>query len=189
MPDTWPEIGGLFLLFLISAVGSGPIPVPLTATVLWLGQFHMSAAVVVVATLGSAIGWACMSGPLKRWFAKRPEIAQHIPEAYQQYFLKRTGLWVFIFNAVPLPFEPMRFLAVMNGYDLRKLLLAQTSGRVIRYIILVSLGEALADHKILLWSILGVVMLLPLAVKQVLAWIKRRVPESLQLEESSKLPV
>lgn len=175
MPDSWLEVSGLLLLLVISALGSSPFPVPLTITVLWLGQFGFPLMVVLVATLGSTLGWYLMANPMKRWFEKRPAYAEKIPAAYQQFFLKRTGLWLFLFNAIPFPFEPMRFLAIMNGYCLRRILMIQAAGRMVRYTILVSLGVALAEHKVLLWSAMILLLILPLVVKRVMQSISEPV--------------
>ncbi len=182
MPDTWLEIGGLLLLFIIAALGSSPVPMPLTVTVLWLGQFDFPWAVIMVATAGSAFGWHLMATPLKDWFEKRPALAASIPAAYQEFFLRKTGWWVFFFNAVPFPFEPMRFLAVMNGYCLRRLLIFQALGRVVRYSILVGLGAALAHHKIMLWGVMLGLLLLPLLIRWLLPLFRPPIPREFPSE-------
>lgn len=160
---------GLLALFLISFFGSGPVPLPLTATVMWLGQFHFPALVIGVATLGTLMGWICLEGVLRRWVMNNPNITRNIPVAYQKFFLRRTGFWLFVFNALPFPWDFMRFLALLNNYNRRRLLIILTVSRLIRNTLLVFLGAALAKHQILFWSLLIGFLAMPLVIKRLMA--------------------
>jgi len=165
MPDIL-LVGGLAAVFAISFLGSGPIPLPLTAAVMWLGQFHMPILVVVSATAGTVLGWLCLEGTLRRWVFQRPQLTRGIPVAYQKLFLRRTGFWLFVFNALPFPVDFMRFLALLNGYNRTRLLMVLTFSRLIRNTMLVMIGSALAQHQALLWGAMGAIMLLPLLLNK-----------------------
>ena len=166
MPIDGLILSGLAALFLISFFGSGPVPLPLTATVLWLGQFHFPMLVVAVATAGTLLGWLCLQGVLRRWVHSHPQVAQKIPVAYQKFFLRRTGLWLFLFNALPFPLDFMRFLAILDNYSPRRLLMILTVSRLIRNAMLVMIGSALAAHQLLLWSVMIAFLLTPLALNR-----------------------
>lgn len=157
---------GLLALFLISFFGSGPIPLPLTATVLWLGQFHFPWLVVLVATAGTLLGWICLQGVLKQWVLKNPQVTQRIPVAYQRFFLRRVGFWLFVFNALPFPLDFMRFLALLNNYNPTRMLVILTVSRLIRNTMLVMIGAALAEHQLLLWSVMIGFMGVPLLLSR-----------------------
>jgi|GEM_PF-2594590 len=184
MPVELLITGGLVALFLISFLGSGPIPLPLTATVLWLGQFHFPWLVVLVATAGTLIGWICLHNVLRRWVHKNPQVTQRIPVAYQKFFLRRTGFWLFIFNALPFPWDFMRFLALLNNYNPKRLLIILTISRLIRNTMLVMIGAALAKHQVLLWSVMVGFMIVPLLVSRLLPPLQKATPE-FKLTETS----
>ncbi len=166
-----PDLGlllGLLAVFVISFLGSGPFPLPLTAVVMWLGQFHIPVLVVLSATAGTLLGWICLEGVLRRWVFRHPEATQKIPVAYQKFFLRKTGFWLFIFNALPFPLDFMRFLALLNNYDRKRLLIVLTISRLVRNTSLVLIGEALARHQALLWGAMIGMMVVPLLVSKVL---------------------
>ncbi len=157
-------LGGLVAVFVISFLGSGPFPLPLTPVMLWLGQFHQPVWVVGAATLGTLAGWFCLSGVLRRWVFSQAQLTPHIPLAYQTFFMRRTGFWLFVFNALPLPLDFMRFLALLNQYSPNRLLVILTVSRLVRNALLVMLGSALAPHQPLLWGVMVVFMVLPFLV-------------------------
>lgn len=153
---------GLLGLFLISFFGSGPFPLPLTVTILWLGQFDMPVLVVLVATLGSLLGWLTLETAMRKWVQARPELVSRIPMVYRQLFMKKLGFWLFVFNAIPLPLDFIRFLALVSGYNRLRLAVVLTLGRLIRNTILVMIGATLADHQWWLWGVMLGFLLLPL---------------------------
>jgi len=168
---------GLLAVFVISFLGSGPFPLPLTAVVMWLGQFHMPVLVVVSATVGTLLGWLCLEGVLRRWVFNHPEATQKIPVAYQKFFLRRTGFWLFVFNALPFPLDFMRFLALLNNYNRKRLLIILTISRLLRNIMLVMIGAALAEHQALLWGAMVAIMVVPLLVSKLLQRLPKPVAE------------
>lgn len=163
-PDMF--VPGLIFLFVISFVGTIPFPLPITITVVLLGQFGHPWWVVTVGTLGSVLGWAALEGVLRRWLESRPRLKNAIPAAYQRFFLKNTGFWLFVFNAIPFPFDPIRFLALLNGYPRSRFLLNMTASRTVRNTILVLIGMLLAPYKLLFWGALVLLMLLPLVIER-----------------------
>lgn len=176
MPDLWLALG-LFAVFAISFLGSGPVPLPLTAVVMWLGQFHIPVLVVLSATAGTLLGWLCLEGVLRRWVFRHPEATGRIPVAYQKFFLRRTGFWLFVFNALPFPLDFIRFLALLNNYNRRRLLIILTVSRLIRNTSLVLIGAALAQHQALLWGTMVAVMLVPLLVGKLLELLPKPAAE------------
>jgi hypothetical protein len=176
MPDLWLAMG-LFGVFAISFLGSGPFPLPLTAVVMWLGQFHIPVLVVLSATAGTLLGWLCLEGVLRRWVFRHPEATRKIPVAYQKFFLRRTGFWLFIFNALPFPLDFIRFLALLNNYDRKRLLVILTISRLIRNTSLVLVGAALAQHQALLWGTMVAVMVVPLLIGKLLALLPKPAVE------------
>ena len=163
MPDCG-MLGGLLAVFIISFLGSGPFPLPLTPVMLWLGQFHQPVWVVGAATLGTLAGWLCLEGVLRRWVLRNAQATAKIPLVYQQFFLRRTGLWLFVFNALPFPLDCMRFLALLNNYSRSRLLVILTLSRLVRNTMLVMIGAALAPHQPVLWGAMVAFMVVPLLV-------------------------
>jgi hypothetical protein len=47
-----------------------------------------------------------------------------------------------VFNAIPLPVEPSRFLAIFNRYSMTRYVIAISLGRFVRYFLLATQGEA-----------------------------------------------
>ena len=156
------DVTALLILFAMAFVGNGLIPLPITAYVLWLGQYHFPVSVVVVGTSGSILGWILLHKYLIKLLDKKPHLAQKIPENYHQLFLKKPALTVFLFNALPFAWDPTRVLATMNRYDPSRLTAAIGLGRLIRYSLMVSIGMLLADYKYLFIAVFVMFLALPL---------------------------
>lgn len=159
---------GLAAIFLLSFLGSGPIPLPLTAVILWMGQFHYPVWVVLAATAGSLLGWLALERFIRRWVHNQPQMIERLPLGYRHIFLKNMGFWLFVFNALPLPLDFVRFLAVMKNYNRFRLAVILTLGRLIRNTLLVAIGAVLAKHQLWLWGVMLAFMLLPLPLGRVL---------------------
>lgn len=157
-----PELISLGLLFVMCFISTWMIPVPITAYVMWLGQYDFPWLVVGVATIGTLLGWTTFEPVLARLLKKRPHWADRIPTSYQALFLRQTGLFLFLFNAAPFPIDPIRLLAVVNGYPRERLLIIMGVARLIRNFMLVVLGAVLVRYTLLFWAVLGVFMILPL---------------------------
>jgi len=165
---------GLGLLFLLSFFGCGPVPIPLpiTATILWLSNsYHMPVAIILTATVSSVLGWMYMERHYRYWLAKFPRMERSIPASYQKFFMRRTGLWLFVFNAVPFPWDPIRVLIMLNGPaqgDRKRLLTIFGLARLIRSTVLVTIGTALAAYKFVFWLVLIFFLLLPILLDKLL---------------------
>jgi membrane protein YqaA with SNARE-associated domain len=181
LPDGALLALGLVALFVMSFIGASPVPIPfpLTITIMWLGQFNAPVLVVLAATLGTVAGWYRLESTFKRWI-QVPKLQKTIPAAYQRFFLRQTGLWLFFFNALPFPWDPMRFLALANDYPRGRCLLVLGTSRVIRYTLLVTIGALLAPYKVWFWAALIGFMILPIGLdwllRQALARIKPDEP-------------
>jgi membrane protein YqaA with SNARE-associated domain len=161
LPPDALMFGGLAFLFLVSFLGSTFLPLPVTVTIVWLGQFHFPVWVVLVGTLRTMLGWVVMERFFRNWLIRRPEMANRIPASYQRFFLRHTGFWLFFFNALPFPIDFMRLLALLNGYPSGRMMLILTAGRLVRNVLLVSLGMAAFQHQEIFWSLLIMLLLLP----------------------------
>jgi membrane protein YqaA with SNARE-associated domain len=167
---------GLVALFVMSFIGASPVPIPfpLTITIMWLGQFNSPVLVVLAATLGTVAGWYRLESTFKRWI-QAPKLQKAIPASYQRFFLRQTGFWLFFFNALPFPWDPMRFLALANDYPRCRCLLVLGTSRVIRYTILVTIGALLAPYKVWFWAALIGFMILPVLMDRTLRWVFARI--------------
>ena len=166
------QLGSLLVLFVICFIANGIIPMPVTSYIFWLGQFDYPWVVVLVGTLGSVCGWPVTAKYLKLLLAKKPDLVDRIPDVYRRIFSRGLGVSVFVCNALPLPWDPTRMLAVAYGYPQKKLLLAIGTGRAVRNTLLVTLGAALAPYKFLFWGVLVGLMLLPLLANKVYLAVK-----------------
>ncbi|HEY9685619.1 MAG TPA: hypothetical protein V6C52_01445 [Coleofasciculaceae cyanobacterium] len=172
MPDGILFALGLVALFVMSFIGASPVPIPfpLTITIMWLGQFNSPVLVVLAATLGTVAGWYRLEATFKRWI-QAPKLQKAIPASYQRFFLRQTGFWLFFFNALPFPWDPMRFLALANDYPRGRCLIVLGTSRIIRYTILVTIGALLAPYKMLFWAALIGFMILPILMDRALRLI------------------
>lgn len=165
----------LLILFVATVAANGFLPLlPVTPYVIWLGQFDHTpghpVSIVLVAAAGNVIGWLLTERLLLRRYAGHAaSLDRKIPALYRQIFLRQTGLSIFVFNALPFPGDPMRLLASVSGYPLRRALALIGAGRIIRYSLLVSLGAVLEHYKGLFWTVLILFLALP-----VFAWLVRR---------------
>lgn len=162
----------LAALFVMCFVGVSPVPLPLpiTLTLFWLAQFDMPVTVILVATVGTVLGWVQLEPLFRRWVL-RPGVQNAIPVTYQKFFLRQTGLWLFFFNAIPFPWDPMRLLALLNDYPKGRFLLILGVSRLIRNTLLVLAGMLLAPYKLLFWGAFIFLMLLPFLTN----WVMKRV--------------
>ena len=161
---------GLGVLFLLTFFGIGPFPLPVTATLFWLGQYGHPGWTIATALLGTFSGWVTLHRALKPYLLKNTRWQCLIPSGYKRYLLEQAGWAIFLTNAIPLPWEPVRFLALINGYPGGRLLTALMLGRVIRYCLLVFAGALLAPYTGLFWTVLIALLMMPLAMD---AFIRR----------------
>jgi membrane protein YqaA with SNARE-associated domain len=151
---------------------------------MFLARFHIPVLVVVVATVGSVLGWLALGAPLRRWMQSKPHLQNYVPAAYQRVFLRRTGLWLFLFNALPFPFDPIRFLALLNDYSRVRSTVVLAFARLARNIMLVTIGALLAQYKLLFALALVVFMVLPILLDKIM----RRVVSRMAVDEPVLTP-
>lgn len=166
---------GLLGLFIITFVGNGVIPLPITAVIVWMGQFHQPVWVVIIAMLGTMLGWWLMQHYLVQLVEKRPSLATRLPPGLQKAMLRHTALWAFIFNALPLASDPIRLIAVANQYDPKKLFVCIGLGRIVRYTLLVVAGSWLSQYQMLFNVILAALVIVPFVLSAMKS--KRETPE------------
>ena len=164
---------GLLTLFVVSFLGSSFLPLPVTITIIYLGQFHFPVWVVLVGTAGTVAGWLAMRGFFGKMLARKPALAERIPASYQRFFLRHTGFWLFVSNALPFPVDFMRILAFVNGYNPRRMVILIGLGRLVRNALLVWLGRSVAAHPILFWLVMLLFLLLPPILEFLLPRIRR----------------
>lgn len=149
-------------LFILTFIGNGLLPLPITAYVLWLGQFHMPVPIVLVATLGTVLGARFMEPVFQKIIQSRSSVHQVIPRYYHAFFQKQPGLCIFVFNALPFPWDPSRVLAHLHGYPPSRLLGVLAIGRLFRYSLLVVMGAVLARYQVIFVLVLVAVIAIPI---------------------------
>ncbi|MBK8189831.1 MAG: hypothetical protein IPK79_05210 [Vampirovibrionales bacterium] len=165
-------------LFVMSLFGGGLAPLPISAYVLWMGKFNHPWVVIFVGALGSMLGFLMLEPILRRlpslgaFCAKRTPDKTESPSKNEPDGAKISPWAILLANALPLPVDPLRFLALKRGARPREILPALTAGRVIRYALLVFAGEALAPYAGFFWAILAL-MLAP-ALGPLAQWLARR---------------
>ena len=160
MMEFW--LGGyLLVLFVMTFIGNGLIPLPITAYILWMGQFQMPIPVILVGTLGTVVGWVMTEHWFRRLCENKPFLQKTIPVYYHELFQKQPGLCFFVFNALPFPWDPTRLLALLHCYAPLRLTGFLAAGRLVRYTLLVTLGAVLARYQYAFWGVLGFLLLVP----------------------------
>lgn len=175
---------GLAVLFVMAFFSNGIIPLPITPYVIWLGHFHQPVATVLVGTVASVLGWWVLCRFLKQKTSGQTDWSQKIPAAYRHTMCRHLTLWLFIFNALPLPVDLMRFVAVAHGHDLKKQLWALGGGRVVRYTLLVTMGQWLSHHQEWFVGVIVAFLILPFGIHALL----KQLPADASDPLSDKLP-
>ncbi len=156
----------LVVLFFLTFLGNGTLPLPITVYMLWMGQFDIPVQVVLIATVGTVSGWVFVGGSIHRLISGdvSTRITRKIPRFYHQLFLKNPGWAIFLWNSLPFPIDISRILALAYGIDPLRLVAPLTLGRIVRYSILVTLGGIMADYNWFFWVII-VLAVLPIVIK------------------------
>ena len=140
-----PSTRLLIIFFVYTAtLNNGLIPFPTMTAAIFLGKSHSPFLVAVVGMLGSAISSAIIYYLLTELSNNR-----HIHRIENSSYIsnlkaladKSPFLSLVVFNAVPLPIEPSRFLAILNRYSVIKYITAISLGRFVRFFLLAELGE------------------------------------------------
>jgi len=140
LPSARMMIG--FFLY-TATLNSGLIPFPTMTAVIFLGKSYSPLLVAVVGTAGSAVSsiivYYLMTKFSQKENLKKIENSQII-KSLKTWTNKSPFLSLVVFNAIPLPVEPSRFIAVFNRYSITKYVVAISLGRFVRYFLLAALG-------------------------------------------------
>ncbi|MFN8614524.1 MAG: hypothetical protein U0003_01255 [Vampirovibrionales bacterium] len=140
-------------LFLLTFVGGGAIPMPVSLAVVALAAQHHQGAdtwwVFGVATVGAVVGWYLMGTGL---YYHMPTSALQTAQQATPTWLKRLtqqfpNASVFLINALPLPWDPVRLILVAHQVHPRRFIMPLALGRAVRYAGLIWLGSHLARFK------------------------------------------
>jgi len=135
----------MIAFFLYTAtLNSGLIPFPTMTAVMFLGKNYSPLLVAAVGTSGSAVAsiiiYYLLIGLSKKERMKKIENSRLI-RSWKTLASKSPFLSLVVFNAIPLPVEPARFLAIFLRYNITRYVMAISLGRFIRYFLLAALGE------------------------------------------------
>jgi membrane protein YqaA with SNARE-associated domain len=156
--------GSLTVLFLYSFPSEFLIGlVPHEPVLLFYGQLHDAVVVAAVASAGTvlaeALNYSFLSCFLGTWVDRRAQDAAVVARM-QRLFHRAPFTAVVIAGITPIPFFPMRFLVVMEGYPLGRYLIAVFLSRTPRFLLLAAAGSFLAVPA---WALLAlfVVLIVP----------------------------
>ena len=139
-----PSARLMIAFFLYTAtLNSGLIPFPTMTAVIFLGKNYSPLLVAAVGTAGSAVSsiivYYLMTKLSKKESLKKIENSRII-RSWKTLAGKSPFLSLVVFNAIPIPIEPARFLAIFNRYSVTKYAVAISLGRFVRYFLLAALG-------------------------------------------------
>ncbi len=160
----------LMIAFFIytATLNSGLIPFPTMTFAIFLGKSHSPFLVAAVGMLGSAVSSIVMyylvTKLSKKERVRRIENSRHI-KSWKALTHRSPFLSLLVFNTIPLPVEPSRFLAIFNRYSVRKYVMAISLGRFVRYFLLAVLGEAFRIPNSILIASTVVLIASPFLVK------------------------
>lgn len=169
-------------LFAMTFIGSGVIPLPVTLVVFALGsvgetQYVYSAWVVVaIATLGTMAGWWFIGHKLRKHLSEQSfQLAQRsTPGWLRKLSLRFPFSTVFLMNALPMPWDPVRLVLLAHGTSPQSLILPVGLGRFVRYGLVVWLGQAI-DQMSTLVVIITALIVVSICVKVVrLMWERQQ---------------
>lgn len=153
------EMTGFFLL------AGTFIPLPYDIYLLAVTPDHPAIPLALVAAALNTIAVL-----FERWFVlgllsegRGRQVLETVRETrLSGWFRRAPFLVVFIAGFTVLPFEPVRFLAIINGYNVVRYAASTFIGRGVRFILLAFIGDYLARFDWLhtvLWVALGIYLL------------------------------
>jgi len=153
----------------IATLNSGLIPFPTMTAVIFLGKSYSPFLVAVVGMLGSAVSsiiiyYMVTKFSKKEWLKKIENSS--IIGSWKALTCKSLFLSLVVSNALPLPIEPSRFLAIFNRYSITKYIVAISLGRFVRYFLLAVLGETFQISNGVLIVLTVMLIAAPLVVKK-----------------------
>jgi len=167
----------MIAFFLYTAtLNSGLIPFPTMTAVIFLGRSYSPLLVAAVGTSGSAVAsiiiYYLLIGLSKKERMRKIENSRLI-RSWRAMSRKCPFLSLVVFNAIPLPIEPSRFLAIFNRYSITKYVMAISLGRFIRYFLLAALGETFQISNVTLIVLTVVLIVAPLLAKKLKKQVKK----------------
>jgi len=161
----------LMIIFFVytATLNNGLIPFPTMTAAIFLGKSHSPFLVAFVGMLGSAISSAVIYYLLTELSNNR-----HIQRIENSSYVsnlkalasKSPFLSLAVFNAVPLPVEPSRFLAIFNRYSAIRYVTAISLGRFVRFFLLAMLGEKFRISNEVLIILTGVLIPAPFIARR-----------------------
>ena len=127
--------------------------------------------VVAVATIGAVVGWYLMGTGLFHYVPPNALAkAKKATPGWLKTLTQRLPMpTVFVMNALPLPWDPVRLILVAHGVHPRQFIVPLALGRLVRYSGLVWLGGHMARFTTVA-LLLMVVMVASIAVKVCESW-------------------
>ena len=170
----WWHLAGYFWYFLPGTF------LPLEPTVIYAGTIYHPAFVVVLFSLAtvtaSLIDYFTVKKVLEfRRFAPLKRTAFY--QAAVRCFYLRPWLTIVVFAFSPLPFFPIRVLALSSNYPLLKYVSANVMGRAPRYYLL-ALGSAWLSIPLMYLLLIGFVLALIPSLLGIL-WARQRPAQAL----------
>jgi membrane protein YqaA with SNARE-associated domain len=165
-----PKARMLIIFFVYTAVlNNGLIPFPTMTAAIFLGKTHSPFLVAVAGMLGSALSSAVIYYLLTELSNNR-----HIQRIENSSYIsslkalanKSPFLSLVVFNAVPFPIEPSRFLAIFNRYSVVRYVTAISLGRFVRFYLLAKFGETFRISNEVLVILTGVLIPVPFVARR-----------------------
>ena len=152
-----------------ATLNSGLIPFPTMTFAMFLGKIHSPFLVAAVGMLGSAVSSIVMYYLVAKLSRKervrRIENSRFI-KSWKALADRSPFLGLIMFNVIPFPADPSRFLAIFNRYSVRRYVMAISLGRFVRYFLLAVLGEAFRIPNSLLIALTVALIAFPFLVKR-----------------------
>ena len=156
----------LVSFFIFMSISCSILPLPTPPYVIGIGKIFHPLFVALVASIGSCIA-AFLEYHFITWLFSKTELQRKIEESksYQKIknFFNKTAFSCITFTAfLPIPFDPVRFAAILTRYFLPRYLLAIFIGKYPRYYLLAYIGESFQVSNQILLIMLFVLVLIPI---------------------------
>lgn len=161
LADHWLLLG-LLGLFAMTFLGAGVIPLPVTLVVMGLAPY-MPVWVVIIATVGTSLGWRMVGGKLYKHVPKKSlTVAQKMTPGWLKHLTeKHPNFSIFIFNALPLPWDPVRLIMLSHDHHPKTMMVPLTLGRLLRYTAMVLVGKWLAQYR---WVFIAIMVIIVFSI-------------------------
>lgn len=158
-PNYW-LMASCFGLFAMTFLGAGVIPLPVSFVVMGLAPYA-PVTTLVLATLGTCLGWWVLGSGLHRHVPKKSlRVAQQVtPDWLKKIVLKWPTLSIFVTNVLPLPWDPIRVIRLSQEHDPKEMIVPLTLGRAIRYAGFVWVGQWMATYRWFFLTLMTVIIL------------------------------